>query len=70
MTTNLEKRLKEHNSKTSKGAKYLRAKKPVVIVYTETYTDIKTAMQREYEIKQWTKAKKEALITGDFGILV
>ena len=70
MTTNLEKRLKEHNSKTSKGAKYLRAKKPVVIVYTETYTDIKTAMQREYEIKQWTKANKEELITGDFGILV
>lgn len=64
MTTNLEKRLKEHNSNGSRGAKYLRAKKPVVMVYTETFEDLKTAMQREYEIKQWSKAKKEALISG------
>lgn len=64
MTSNLEKRLKEHNSNGSRGAKYLRAKKPVVMVYTETFEDLKTAMQREYEIKQWSKAKKEALISG------
>lgn len=62
MTSNLEKRLKEHNSSGPRGAKYLRAKKPVTLVYSETYPDIKTAMSREYEVKQWTKAKKEALV--------
>ena len=62
MTSNLERRLKEHNSKGARGAKYLRAKKPVTLVYSETYSDIKTAMAREYEVKQWTKAKKEALL--------
>lgn len=64
MTTNLKKRLKEHNSKGARGAKYLRARKPVKIVYSEEYADIKSAMGREYEVKQWTKAKKEELVCG------
>ncbi len=62
MTTNLEKRLKEHNSNTSRGAKYIRAKKPVRLVYSETFPDIKTAMLREFQVKKLTKAKKEALV--------
>lgn len=65
MTSNLDKRLREHNPKGSKGAKYLRAKKPVILVYSENYPDIKTAMNRELQVKKWTKAKKEALIKGD-----
>ena len=69
MTSNLEKRLKEHNSNGSRGAKYLRAKKPVILVYSETYLDIKTAMNREFQVKKWTKAKKEALIKGDLELL-
>lgn len=62
MTLNLERRLKEHNSSKSRGAKYLRAKKPVTLVYSETYPDIKSAMKREVEVKKWTKAKKEDLV--------
>jgi len=65
MTSNLNKRLEEHNSKGSKGAKYLRAKKPVKVVYTEKHPDIKSAMNRELQIKKWTKAKKEALVSSD-----
>jgi len=69
MTSNLDKRLKEHNSDSSKGAKYLRARKPVKIVYSESYQDIKSAMNREFQIKKWTKAKKEALIKGNIKLL-
>ena len=69
MTSNLDKRLKEHNSDSSKGAKYLRAKKPVVVVYSEIFPDIKSAMNREFQIKKWAKAKKEALISGDLELL-
>lgn len=69
MTSNLEKRVKEHNSNSSKGAKYLRAKKPVITVYSETFLDIKTAMNRELQVKKWSKAKKEALIKGDLELL-
>ncbi len=62
MTKNLTNRLKEHNSDGKKGAKYLRGKKPVSIVYFEKYSDIKAAMNRELEVKKWPKARKEALI--------
>lgn len=67
MTIDINNRLKEHNS--TKGAKYLRAKKPFKLVYSEEYPDIKTAMRREIQIKKWTKAKKEALIKGDLKLL-
>ena len=68
MTKNLENRLKEHNFSSAKGAKYLRGKKPAIIVYSEEYTDIKAAMSREVEVKKWSKMKKEVLIAGDLGI--
>lgn len=64
MTSNLQNRLKEHSSSGPKGAKYLRGKKPVTMVYSEKYSDIKAAMQRELEVKKWPKAKKEALAAG------
>ena len=69
MTSSLEKRVKEHNSNSSKGAKYLRAKKPVSLVYSETYPNIRTAMNRELQVKKWTKTKKEALVKGDLELL-
>ncbi|OGD86933.1 hypothetical protein A2870_00290 [Candidatus Curtissbacteria bacterium RIFCSPHIGHO2_01_FULL_41_11] len=69
MTTDLERRLKEHNSSKARGAKYLRAKKPVKVVYSETYPDIKTAMNRELQVKKWARTKKEALIKGDLELL-
>lgn len=69
MTTNLKKRVNEHNSNTSRGAKYIRPKKPVSLVYSEEYSNIKTAMRRELQIKKWTKAKKEALVKRDLNLL-
>jgi len=69
MTSNLEKRLREHNSGGSKGAKYLRGRKPVSLVYSEDYVDIKSALRREIQVKSWTKAKKEALVNNDLGLL-
>lgn len=69
MTNNLKKRIREHNSNGTKGAKYLRAKKPIILVYSEEFPDIKTAMRRELQVKKWTKTKKEALIKGDLDLL-
>lgn len=61
-TNNLDKRLKEHQSKTIKSAKYLRPFPSFKLVYSETYITRKEAMQREIELKNWTKGQKEALI--------
>ncbi|RJQ27819.1 GIY-YIG nuclease family protein [Candidatus Parcubacteria bacterium] len=64
-TNNLEKRVKEHKAKTSKSSRYVRSFPSFELVYLETYSTRKEAMQREHQLKNWTKAKKEALINGD-----
>lgn len=63
-TNNLEKRLKEHKSKNSKSAKYIKCFLSFELVYSEKYSSRAEAMQREWQLKKWTKAKKEALIKG------
>ncbi|MBL7159070.1 GIY-YIG nuclease family protein [Candidatus Microgenomates bacterium] len=64
VTNNLDKRVKEHNSSSSRASKYTRSRRPVKLVYFEKFPDLKRAMQREVEIKKWTKIKKEALVSG------
>lgn len=60
-TNALEKRVAAHQS--GKGARYTRAHRPVTLVYVETFDTKKKAMQREYQLKQLTKAQKEALVS-------
>ncbi|MCL4418740.1 GIY-YIG nuclease family protein [Patescibacteria group bacterium] len=64
-TNNLEKRLKEHRSKNSKSAKYVRSFPSFKLVYSEVYDSRREAMKREYQLKNWKKTRKEALILGD-----
>lgn len=59
-TNNLEKRLKAHNS--GKGGKYTASRRPVELVYFETFPTKQEAMSREYAIKQLTRAQKLALL--------
>lgn len=61
-TNDLERRIKEHNFDKNKSAKYLRGKTPAKLVYFEKYQTLQEVMRREYEVKAWTKLKKEALI--------
>ncbi|MBI4138446.1 MAG: GIY-YIG nuclease family protein [Candidatus Wildermuthbacteria bacterium] len=59
---NLAKRLKEHNQ-SKRGARYTKARRPVMLKYTEAFTNIKDARKREAEIKRWSRKKKLNLIT-------
>jgi len=59
-TTDLEKRIRAHNTK--KGAKYTKSRTPVKLVYYERFATKEEAMRREYEVKQYTRKEKEALI--------
>jgi len=63
-TNNLEKRLKEHKSKSPKSAKYVRYFDSVELVYSEEYSTREEAMKREYQLKQLTRLQKESLIAG------
>ncbi len=61
-TNNLEQRLKQHKSKSSKSAKYMRRFSSFELVYTEGYQTRKEAMKREAQLKDLPKLKKEGLI--------
>ena len=59
-TTDLKRRMATHNA--GKGAKYTRARRPVELVYFEELENKNSAMKREYEIKQLSRAEKLRLI--------
>jgi len=61
ITTNIEKRLNEHNT-SPKGAKYTKARRPVKLVYQEASEDRSSASKREYAIKKFSRVKKLELI--------
>lgn len=52
-------RIELHRS--GKGAKYVRARLPVRLVYSETVSDKSAALKREWEIKKLSKSEKEKL---------
>ena len=65
IATQLERRVEEHNS-SDKGAKYTRARRPVVLVYSEVHPDRSSASKREYEIKKkMSRAEKLKLAASD-----
>jgi putative endonuclease len=59
-TTDLKNREYKHNA--GQGAKYTKARRPVKIIYSESFKTKIRAMQREAEVKTWPKIKKEHLI--------
>lgn len=62
ITTNLTRRIDEHNNSNQKGAKYTRTRRPVTLVYSEPCQDKSTAAKREYQIKHLSKKDKELLV--------
>ncbi|MCO4316281.1 GIY-YIG nuclease family protein [Phyllobacterium sp. 21LDTY02-6] len=61
---NIEARVWEHNAGICYG--YTRKRRPVTLVFTETYDRLTDAIARERQIKGWSRAKKQALIKLDY----
>lgn len=59
-TNHLEQRVKAHNA--GKGAKYTKGRRPVTLVYYETFETRQEAMRREAELKRLDRQKKWELI--------
>ena len=59
-TNDLERRVKAHNA--GKGAKYTKSRKPVKLVYCESFSTKQETMRREWEIKQLSRVEKCKLI--------
>lgn len=63
ITTELERRIAEHNDKNKNlGARYTRARQPVILAYHETYESRSIASKREAEIKRLNRQQKLLLI--------
>ena len=62
ITTNLERRLREHNS--GFGSKFTRSRRPVTIVHRERFVNRALAAKRELRIKRMALSKKLQLIRG------
>jgi predicted GIY-YIG superfamily endonuclease len=61
-------RLEEHR-KGVRGAKYLRGRTPVELVFEQPAGDRAAAQRLEHRVKSLSRAEKEALIGGDLSSL-
>jgi len=59
-TNDLEKRVKEHNNK--RGAKCLRGKLPVKLIWCKEYGYFKNALRAEIKVKRLRRKQKEDLV--------
>lgn len=61
ITNDLERRFEQHQA--GKGAKYLRGKGPLSLVWSQQVADKSAALKEEIRIKKLSKAAKESFIT-------
>ncbi len=58
ITKDVERRIEEHNNDDTLGAKYTKARRPVVLVYQEACESRSVVTKREYDIKQLSRKEK------------
>ena len=63
-TTDIKKRLDAHNGVIKGGAKYTKCRRPVYLVYHESFQSKQEAQSREYAIKHLNRAQKLQLIAS------
>ena len=62
-TTDLDQRYKAHCS--GKASRTTKIDPPLGIAYTEEFETLPDARKREAQVKRWSRAKKEALVSGN-----
>ncbi len=60
----LSRRIAEHETGAYRG--YTLTRRPVTLVWSEHFDRITDAIAAERKLKGWSRAKKEALIRGDW----
>jgi len=61
ITTDLSRRLAEHNGERAGGARYTRCRRPVTLVWQESARDRSSALRREAELKRLPRRRKQVL---------
>jgi putative endonuclease len=65
ITNDIERRVGEHNAGIDPKS-YTHSRRPVKLVYVSEFWDVWQALDWEKKVKRWSRAKKEALIRGEY----
>ena len=68
LTEDLEIRLAQHQMGELPG--YTQNRRPVELVFSDEFPSLDDAINRERQLKGWSRSKKEALIAGDWARLL
>jgi len=68
ITNDIERRFVEHQSGVNNGC-YTYKRRPLKLVFHEVFNDVSQAIAFEKQVKGWRRAKKEAIINGDWHLL-
>jgi putative endonuclease len=68
ITNDLERRMFEHENGTD-PASYISKRRPVKLVFYENFPDPVQAISFEKQVKGWSRAKKAAIINGNWDLL-
>lgn len=63
-SNNVERRIIEHNTNNSLGAKYTKTRRPIKLIYSKHIGSRGDALKEELRIKRLSKKYKIRLITG------
>ncbi len=66
-TDDLDRRLAEHQIGLIPG--YTKGRRPVHLAWCQQFSTREEAKTAEFQMKPWSRKKKEALIAGDFELL-
>ena len=69
ITSNLDKRLNDHNSGIYRDS-YTSSRRPLILEFYAEFTNVEIAIEWEKKIKGWSRRKKQALIEGDYELLI
>jgi len=64
ITTDVARRFAEHQQDKGAGAKYLRGRRPLKLVFQKDLGSRSLAQRVESKVKRLSKAKKEELVSG------
>ena len=64
VTTDLVRRVQQHNGQLAGGARYTKARRPVALVWSDACDSRSEAQQREYALRRLSREQKLALIAG------
>ena len=68
VTNNVERRVIEHQEGIDNKS-YTYNRRPIELVFYQSYTDASNAIMFEKKLKGWSRAKKEALINNNLHLL-